>query len=1852
MGEKKDHTIRVYFHNVRGISPADRMEAHLIHCQQWKEKGIDVLGIAESNVNWRLPSIQMDFDKATKKAWPYYKATMATCRAKTENKAQPGGTVQVTVGPFLTKIANYEADNIYGRWSAQTYRGRRGKKLVIMTAYCPTAKQVTGPRRIIQQQRTVMIQEGIRNKEPTEHFFDKVKEQIREWKKQGHEVLIMMDANYTLEERYVRDLVTSLGLFDIHKEMLETPAGTFERGGRRIDMMLGTDGVLDCVTQCGYEEYNQVAVSDHRAVYADFDFRKILGKDSPDLTNPTHRNLSSDRPKHNHWYKEMVHRYFVKHRVYQRAEEIVENPKGLSMQRLQIMYEKLDKDITRAMISAEKVLKTRSDLPWSPVLKKAIDATHYWSAMIRVAKKGRKVTNFIQRTGEELGRVYEDDRELPLIQMEKSRKQAYKELRKVRKTAKDMREQFLIEQAAAYEMAGWKDAAVALRQLKRWEQQRDQAALLKRRLKKAKVGHINKLWIPKDQNETPSNLVKEWEEITEPEEIERQVIQQNIKHFGQANNTPFTMEPLRSMQQLADPMAQDISRGEVPTEIRGSSFEETVALLKALEIPSNLEQIEWNLDLTTLKGIYRHWKEKTATSPSGRHLGHFHALLKPDGIDRTDESENIQADRADDIWIIHLIMIQTAVKWGYVPERWKEVLTLMLEKKPGQPYLHRLRPINLYESEVNALLKHMIAKVLIGHAEGNHLLHDAQWGSRPLRRATDALLQKMLTLEQVRMGRLILGIVYLDAKACYDRIPSNLTMLVYKRFGLPDSLCELIKLMLDSSNFRIRTQLGVSKRSYRHTKDSPIYGNGQGSASSPALWAMISSLLYQCHRELNQGALLHDPITKEELINYLVGFVDDNTLFVTHQSKESIAECMRASLQSWERLLYTTGGALALEKCEYHVVTWEYEEDGKARMQQPEDQKMALRVTAGRDQTEEIIQQLAPHKETRMLGGHFTPLGSFQREVEYLHEKAITWTQKIAAGGISKADARKAYFAYLNKAIAYSAPVISLNKEQCGTIQQEATTAVLHSQGVSSKFPRVVAFAPISIGGLGLRNLYTDHGVFHVMEAQRHIRYGTSIGKLMTFNVNWAQLISGQREQLWMKPEIDLTYLKEFDCIWIERIQKALRESGTQLWIERAWKPKRQRVNDQFLMEAFCEAEYKTHELAHLNRCRIWLQVLTLADVISPSGTYIKENYLKPGMTRPKRSRWLWPNQIRPKKEIWALWQRALKKTFLKRSSRNLITPLGAWSQEPNTIHMVWPWSYDPQSTIVYAGEKWAFLRVKSKDGQLRYSQDKLQVKDIPRTFPCEVQSERREFIMKGRPTIQKRSPGEAQWITWFTTKQTLIWSRRQIVEKLRQEALFIATDGSLVRTKGTFAWMMGTTEEQKLAEGAGPVLGAAQSMTSHRAEMFGVLAALCCVRALNIDEAEAPKNFTIYCDSKSVVNWFKANRREHYKHADDDIGLCIQELRRQLPMFFAIQHVKSHQKIKDKPPLEVKMNEEVDKSAARQQQHTTEEDCRQPNFWAPIGASIQKQGTLSTHLEITLRCETHREPLTKYHQEKFEWTDETVQSIDDEVHRQFMKRLSVNLAWFTVRMRCRLLPTNALLHKQKRRATAMCQGCQHPVEDNMHFLTCRKRTKKRRELEQQLHTFYKESNTPVGVGLLIDNAIRYTFWNEGLSQGTQPRVQQLRVAQNNIGWNQLCHGMMANVLVKYMQRYYEELPVKRYTGCKWAVELCIIMCKWAHQQWIDRCDLEHSHLTGQTSEQENIFNTAKQWYERRHELGTDYGNFFHESWETFRTRPSQYIKNWVNVNGPALEELWRTRPPAPRQTTLLESWCKGGLYR
>jgi hypothetical protein len=61
-------------------------------------------------------------------------------------------------------------------------------------------------------------------------------------------------------------------------------------------------------------------------------------------------------------------------------------------------------------------------------------------------------------------------------------------------------------------------------------------------------------------------MVVEWEPVHDHDEIQKLIQLHNIKHFGQAHNTPFTLPPLNQLTWQANTMeAKEIIEGSIPT---------------------------------------------------------------------------------------------------------------------------------------------------------------------------------------------------------------------------------------------------------------------------------------------------------------------------------------------------------------------------------------------------------------------------------------------------------------------------------------------------------------------------------------------------------------------------------------------------------------------------------------------------------------------------------------------------------------------------------------------------------------------------------------------------------------------------------------------------------------------------------------------------------------------------------------------------------------------------------------------------------------------------------------------------------------------------------------------------------------------------------------------------------------------------------------------------------------------------------------------------------------------------------------------------------------------------------------
>jgi hypothetical protein len=261
-------------------------------------------------------------------------------------------------------------------------------------------------------------------------------------------------------------------------------------------------------------------------------------------------------------------------------------------------------------------------------------------------------------------------------------------------------------------------------------------------------------------------------------------------------------------------------------------------------------------------------------------------------------------------------------------QRWQKVVNTILFKDSDNVRLHRTRVIHIYEADFNLFLG-IKWRTAMHQAEDFRLLNEGQFGSRPYRNATDPVFIEELQLEISRATRKPVVLTNYDATACYDRIIPNLGMTVSQKYGVPAEVTASNAATLEKATFHVRTELGISPSGYHHNQEFPVYGTGQGSANSPAIWCFLSSTLFDCYDTRAHQATYWDTQGDVRVQLGLIGFVDDcngqTTSFGSDGSSTTVTQLAsqaQDNAQCWSDLLYASGGSLELSKCSAHILQW------------------------------------------------------------------------------------------------------------------------------------------------------------------------------------------------------------------------------------------------------------------------------------------------------------------------------------------------------------------------------------------------------------------------------------------------------------------------------------------------------------------------------------------------------------------------------------------------------------------------------------------------------------------------------------------------------------------------------------------------------------------------------------------------------------------------------------------------------------------------------------------------------------------------------------------------------------------
>jgi hypothetical protein len=121
----------------------------------------------------------------------------------------------------------------------------------------------------------------------------------------------------------------------------------------------------------------------------------------------------------------------------------------------------------------------------------------------------------------------------------------------------------------------------------------------------------------------------------------------------------------------------------------GNILPETEQVIRELSMPEEIKVLGKKIDTEISEedfiSGFKGWKESTSTSPSGRHLGHYKAIVNDPDLKKQDPEKSHLRERETNFVSSLVKLLNIPIKYGFAPKRWCTSVTVMIEKDPGNP---------------------------------------------------------------------------------------------------------------------------------------------------------------------------------------------------------------------------------------------------------------------------------------------------------------------------------------------------------------------------------------------------------------------------------------------------------------------------------------------------------------------------------------------------------------------------------------------------------------------------------------------------------------------------------------------------------------------------------------------------------------------------------------------------------------------------------------------------------------------------------------------------------------------------------------------------------------------------------------------------------------------------------------------------------------------------------------------------------------------------------------------------------------------------------------------------------------
>ena len=433
-----------------------------------------------------------------------------------------------------------------------------------------------------------------------------------------------------------------------------------------------------------------------------------------------------------------------------------------------------------------------------------------------------------------------------------------------------------------------------------------------------------------------------------------------------------------------------------------------------------------------------------------------------------------------------------------------------------------------------------------------------------------------------------------------------------------------------------------------------IFSLLQGAQDSSSLWIALWAALCAALNMMQPGLKSTSVNNSTSTARKAEGFIDDTDLWLTETTlpdgePQTIVKGMSELFQRWCTVLRQSGGLLGFKKCFWCLMHWKWHK-GKARMEKIAEVPSEIKVDTEDEQGMAPTRRLECDKGMPTLGVRLAPDCNQNDEHKCRLEQSRTIGRLMHNAPLSRREVEQAHDRIWWLRVGCPLSVTTFVRKQCDKLQAAFQSKFLQRMGYAKSTATETRHGPSEHGGIGINTIWNEQGVKKTTLTLKHARDHGKLPDSMLISMSHSQLEAGIGAQI-----LTIDY-KEYGTYttptWITQAWEWLSEQNLKLHIPNLWVPQLQRENDRCLM--LCARTLCTSNamLQAMLRCRLYLKVTTLSDMLDATGKYVLPEMWKGTIRTDRQTRLNYPNQGRPPTEDWTKWRKFLT-VFLTNEGAN-----------------------------------------------------------------------------------------------------------------------------------------------------------------------------------------------------------------------------------------------------------------------------------------------------------------------------------------------------------------------------------------------------------------------------------------------------------------------------------------------------------------------------------------------------------------------------------------------------------------------